>query len=303
VLAVNKLDRFFLELQLEPEEIYQGFCRAIESVNAIIATHPDEELGEVSVYAERGTVAFTAGKQGWGFTLKQFAKVYAKKFGVDDHKLVGRLWGDNYYDKAAKKWTTSPVSSTGQPLPRAFCQFIVEPISRMFQACLNSNIPLVEQLTNAIGVNVSADEKQLPGKDLLKLVMQRWLPAADALLEMITTNLPSPAVAQKYRVGVLYSGPLDDPTAESIRKCDPEGPLVVFISKMVPTKDNSRFFAFGRVFSGTVASGQKVRVLGPNYVHGKKEDLFTGNKSPFIQILIVGRRQRAKNCGNDGKKD
>ena len=47
----------------------------------------------------------------------------------------------------------------------------------------------------------------------------------------------------------------------------------MYISKMVPTSDKGRFYAFGRVFSGIVSSGQKVRIMGPNYVPGKKEDL------------------------------
>jgi len=29
---------------------------------------------------------------------------------------------------------------------------------------------------------------------------------------------------------------------------------------MVPTTDKSRFFAFGRVFAGTIATGMKVRI-------------------------------------------
>ncbi len=48
---------------------------------------------------------------------------------------------------------------------------------------------------------------------------------------------------------------------------------MMYISKMVPTSDKGRFYAFGRVFSGIVASGQKVRIMGPNYTPGKKEDL------------------------------
>jgi acetyltransferase len=39
---------------------------------------------------------------------------------------------------------------------------------------------------------------------------------------------------------------------------------MMYISKMVPTSDSTRFFAFGRVFSGTVSTGQKVRIMGPN---------------------------------------
>lgn len=91
---------------------------------------------------------------------------------------------------------------------------------------------------------------------------------------MIVNYLPSPVVAQKYRCDTLYTGPLDDECAKAIKACDPKGPLVLYISKMVPNADKSRFFAFGRVFSGTVATGQKVHILGPNYVPGKKIDYF-----------------------------
>lgn len=56
---------------------------------------------------------------------------------------------------------------------------------------------------------------------------------------------------------------------------------------MVPTTDKSRFFAFGRVFSGTVATGQKVRIMGPNYKPGKKEDLF--EKAIQRTVLLMGR--------------
>lgn len=49
---------------------------------------------------------------------------------------------------------------------------------------------------------------------------------------------------------------------------------MMYISKMVPTSDKGRFYAFGRVFSGKVATGQKVRIMGPNFIPGKKEDLY-----------------------------
>ncbi len=49
---------------------------------------------------------------------------------------------------------------------------------------------------------------------------------------------------------------------------------MLYISKMVPSSDKGRFFAFGRVFSGKIATGDKVRIMGANYVPGKKNDLF-----------------------------
>ena len=53
---------------------------------------------------------------------------------------------------------------------------------------------------------------------------------------------------------------MDDESAIGIRDCDPKGPLVFYVSKMVPAIDKSRFYAFGRVFSGTVKSGPKIRI-------------------------------------------
>ena len=54
---------------------------------------------------------------------------------------------------------------------------------------------------------------------------------------------------------------------------------------MVPSSDRGRFFAFGRVFSGKIATGQKVRIMGPNYIPGKKSDLWVKN----IQRTLIAR--------------
>ena len=94
---------------------------------------------------------------------------------------------------------------------------------------------------------------------------------------MIVLKLPSPVKAQKYRAGYLYEGPIDDPCGQAIKNCDQKGPLMIFISKMVPTNDKGRFYAFGRVFSGVVSTGQKVRIMGPNYKPGSKNDLNVKN--------------------------
>jgi len=276
VLMVNKVDRALLELQLPAEELYQAFCRSIESVNVIVATYNDEKLGDVQVDPTAGTVAFGSGLHQWAFTLKRFAKTYGAKFNVPEKKMMGKLWGDWYFDASRKVWTTSDKGGT---LERAFCQFIATPITTLFEAIMAEKHGKVKKMLKAIGVTLKTDEKELVGKQLLKRVMQKWLPAGDTVLEMIVLHLPSPAVAQKYRVETLYDGPLDDKTAQAIRTCDtsPGAPLCMYISKMVPTSDKGRFYAFGRVFSGTIATGQKVRIMGPNYVPGKKTDLWVKN--------------------------
>ncbi|KAF9612445.1 hypothetical protein IFM89_000193 [Coptis chinensis] len=77
VLTVNKMDRCFLELQVDGEEAYQTFQRVIENANVIMATYEDPLLDDVMVYPEKGNVAFSAGLHGWAFTLTNFAKILA----------------------------------------------------------------------------------------------------------------------------------------------------------------------------------------------------------------------------------
>jgi elongation factor 2 len=117
--------------------------------------------------------------------------------------------------------------------------------------------------------------------------MSKWLPAADCLMEMMILHLPSPQEAQKYRSEYLYEGPSDDKVCESMKNCDPKGPLVVYISKMVPI-DNTRFAAFGRVFSGTISAGQKIRIMGANYKNGHTQDLYEKSVSQ-VGVYMMGR--------------
>ena len=122
---------------------------------------------------------------------------------------------------------------------------------------------------------------------LMKRTMQIWINAADTLRSMIVLKLSSPRVAQMYRLKNLYEGPMDDVAASAIRGCDPAGALMMYVLKMVQTSDKGRFYAFGRVFSGTIATGPKVRIQSPHYKPGSKVDLRVRN----IQrtLLMTGR--------------
>merc|ERR1711870_170268 len=282
------VDRCILELQMEPEDMYGRFRKAIEDVNVIISTYMDQLMGDVQVAPDKGTVAFGSGLHGWGFNVERFAKIYAAKMGVDKEKMMKRLWGDSFFNAKKKTWTNvQQPEGCSEPLPRAFCQFIMTPINQLMRAIMDDQKEKYEKMMTTLGIVLKGDEKQLTGKPLMKRTMQVWINAADTLLSMIVTRLPSPRQAQKYRVENLYEGPMDDAAANAIRACDPAGEMMMYVSKMVPTSDKGRFHAFGRVFSGTIATGQKVRIQGPHYKPGGKEDLNIKN----IQrtVLMMGR--------------
>lgn len=73
----------------------------------------------------------------------------------------------------------------------------------------------------------------------------------------------------------------------AMKTCNPEGPLMLYISKMVPSLNKGRFYAFGRVFSGTITSGQMVRIMGPNYQPGAKRDLWVKKVPRYAQLLVA----------------
>jgi len=285
VLFMNKMDRALLELQLEQEDLYQTFQRIIESTNVIIATYCDDDgpMGNVQVDPCKGTVGFGSGLHGWAFSLKQFAEIYAAKFKIEPVKLMKRLWGDQYYNGKDKKWN----KTGGENYQRGFNLFVLDPIYKMFDAVMNFKKESYTKLIEKLNIKLTSEEKELEGKPLIKRIMQKWLPAGDTMLQLITIHLPSPVISQSYRAELLYEGPNDDPACLGIKNCDPNAPLMMYVSKMVPSSDKGRFFAFGRVFSGKIATGLKARIMGPNFVVGKKEDLYL--KSIQRTILMMGR--------------
>jgi len=285
VLFMNKMDRALLELQLEQEDLYQTFQRIIENTNVIIATYCDEEgpMGDIMVEPSKGTVGFGSGLHGWAFSLKQFSEIYAAKMKLEPVKLMKRLWGDQFYSGKEKKWK----KEEGDGAIRGFNMFVLDPIYKMFKAVMGFDKETTEKLLEKLNIKLTTEEKELEGKPLIKKIMQKWLPAGETMLQLITLHLPSPVTAQKYRAEMLYEGPTDDVAYLGIKNCDPEGPLMMYVSKMVPSSDKGRFFAFGRVFSGKVSTGLKARIMGPNYIPGKKDDLYV--KSIQRTILMMGR--------------
>jgi len=309
ILFMNKLDRVFLEQEMNEEEAYQSLARTVESVNAVIATFQDvEATGDLTVYPEAGTVGFGSALYGWGFTLEHFAKLFHAQFNLPPKKMMKKMWGDWFWDKKSKVWTKEQHSKSGRKRERGFVMLVLKPLKKMLDSLHSvdsESLPTVEAMCSKLGITLSRDSLESVLSDngyrktFMREVMGAWLPVGKTVVAMIAKKLPSPLEAQKIRVDVLYSGPLDDEAATAIRACDPNGPLMMYVSKMVPTNDLSRFYAFGRVFSGTVQPGQVVRVQGPDYIPGEKHDLHTKRVNQLA--VMMGPRTSGSgpvSCGN-----
>ena len=76
----------------------------------------------------------------------------------------------------------------------------MDPICQLCQGIMAEKNDVVQKMLKGIGIELKGDDKELKGKQLLKKVMQTWIPASEALMSMFVTKLPSPVKAQKYRV-------------------------------------------------------------------------------------------------------
>ena len=102
-----------------------------------------------------------------------------------------KLWGENYFNPITKKWSKqqSVINDQGDMNERAFCLFVLDPIYKLFDAIINSKKEELEKILAKLNITLKSDEKEKECKDLLKLVMNKFLPASDALLEMIIIHL------------------------------------------------------------------------------------------------------------------
>jgi len=71
----------------------------------------------------------------------------------------------------------------------------MEPIIKLARAIIEGNTEQMDKMMKSVGVALKSEEKEITGKALLKIVMSRWLNAADIILEMMVLHLPSPVAA------------------------------------------------------------------------------------------------------------
>ncbi|KAL3443764.1 hypothetical protein BJX65DRAFT_320442 [Aspergillus insuetus] len=240
------------------EDVYQTLSAQIRTINAIIK-RSSQSFDQARIHPAIGNVAFCSLAHGWAISLPTFAARYREKLGISSQNLAGRLWGENYFYPEARVWDQEGEYS-GNSSERSFNAFILDPIFKMYDA-LKSNPQEVQDILAAFGVALDDTEQQLSGERLLQAATHKLFPASDTVLEMICSFLPSPLAAQEYRAEWLYQGPLDDEAGGGIRTCDSKAPLMLYITRHIPISDGKDVYFLGRVFSGTAADGEIVRIL------------------------------------------
>ncbi|KAJ1954542.1 hypothetical protein EC988_002376, partial [Linderina pennispora] len=273
-LVVNKVDRLVLELKLPPADAYYKLKLTIEEVNKAIAACPLAKP-EMRVSPELGNVCFASSSYGWCFSLESFAQQYVAKWDmpVRARDLAKRLWGDVYYHPQRRTFMRKQNAAHGKEAKRSFLHFILEPLYKMFAQVVGEDEPALRPVVESLGIKLRKEDYALDVHDLLRRVMTQFFGPPTGLVDMCETHIPSPAANAERKTMSLYTGQMDTETAQAMRQCDADGPLVIAVAKQYPSSDASQFFALGRIFSGHVSVGQNVRVLGEGYSPGDDEDM------------------------------
>jgi len=83
----------------------------------------------------------------------------------------------------------------------------------------------------------------------------------DVVFDMVVRHLPTPRVAQKYRIPNIWKGEIDTPIGQAMLNTDSSGPTSFMVTDI--TMDPSAGeIATGRVFSGHLAKGMELSIIG-----------------------------------------
>jgi elongation factor 2 len=96
--------------------------------------------------------------------------------------------------------------------------------------------------------------------------LRESLPLHAAILDMVVKHVPNPLEAQKYRVEKIWKGNVTSDMGKAMTNCDDNGPTVACITN-VQANLNGDLIATGRVFSGTVKSGDGVYLVNAQAEH------------------------------------
>ena len=272
ILVLNKIDRLILEMKFYPLDAYVHLSQILEQVNAVMGElftseilareqHDDtpnrkngselydwssglENEDDSNLYfsPECGNVVFASAADGWGFSIKDFAKLYSQKLGMNEKLLNKTLWGDYYLNSKTKKILKGAQNQAKKPL---FVQLVLENIWQVYNTIVErKDTDKLQKIVNSLGIKMTPrDMRHTDTKVKLNIVCSQWMPLAKSVLEMVCLKLPNPGNLSETKIENLMSSkseryenlPIEVQKLKSdFVKCSShdDAPVIVFISKM-----------------------------------------------------------------------
>ena len=177
-------------------------------------------------------------------------------------------------DTATRKFRVEAIKPSDPSCERSFVAFVLNPIYKLYSHVIGEEKEAMSAVLGAAGIVLKKRDYKLDPHPLLRLVMRKFLKnSVSAIVDAMEIKIPSPDKGAHKKVVRHYRGGMSSAPSQSMLKSDPQGPLVINVVKQYPAADGSSFMCFGRIYSGTVKVGDRVRVLGEQYTVADQEDM------------------------------
>ncbi len=118
--------------------------------------------------------------------------------------------------------------------------------------------------------------------------LRKKAPLHKVVLNMVITHLPNPLESQKYRIPKIWHGDLESTEGKALMSCDPNGPIVFVVNKIVVDKHAGEVSA-GRLFSGTLKQGDEVYLnLAKRRVRIQQVSIYKGAQRISVDDVPAG---------------
>ncbi|KFG40056.1 elongation factor 2 family protein [Toxoplasma gondii GAB2-2007-GAL-DOM2] len=159
--------------------------------------------------------------------------------------------------------------------PRTFVEFIMEPLYKLVAHVVAEEQPTLQPTLEELGIYLKKDDYKLDSRTLLKKVLSQFFGDASALVDTVIEAVPDPKTNAPKKTKQLYTGNQEGRVAEDMKTLDSESDvLMIYSTKNYHRPNNFHSFdVLGRVMSGTVYKGQRVKVLGEAFSLDDDEDM------------------------------
>lgn len=310
VLVINKLDRLYNELNMEPLEAYFHLLKLIDESNAAYNSVWTEVEGKPAAQQDhfspiKDNVVFASAIGDWGFTISSFAQILAEKYpfiASPNHDRT--LLYKNLWDAAvAVDLTNGCFRTVKKSLAPAFVTLILESVwavlacskldteaafkklSKMYRKCMGK--PL-EQVT----INNSSTAQ------LIKSFLSDWLSLSNVIFNAAVISVHSPLLSNN----IIAKGVRTALDTRSLDLFNKVTPTVILCGKVLNEKDldlpqktrlsaeDRRSFLLCKILAGSVAVDQSFTLLA----YTEKEStcklgistVLKGFYCPMIQSIV-----------------
>lgn len=119
-------------------------------------------------------------------------------------------------------------------------------------------------------------------------ILAKKSPLHKTVLEMVIKHLPNPVDAQKYRIPVIWTGEKESEEGKAMLECNAAGNFAMMVTD-VSVDPHAGDIVTGRVYSGTIKRGMKVRLIGmQREVPVQQVGLYMGPERVTVEEVPAG---------------